>query len=187
MIEQLPADLAAHYAVLPLRQEGRALILASEGDLDPVSTAALARKLKRPVSYVIVPKGQVAVGLRHWYAQRQAETPRRELNEAVAAGALSLRRAEELWNEYVSRQVLFAEILMSLGHLDRAALTAVLLRHERASCSLGEYMVSLGIISAAAVEEALELQNTLQGSIDSLLKREAAMAVDGVELKARIA
>ena len=187
VIDQLPADLAAHYAVLPLRQRGRSLILASEGDLDPVSTAALARKLKRPVSYVIAPKGQVAVGLRHWYAQRPAETPRRKLNEAAAAGVLSPSRAEELWNEYVSRQVLFAEILMSLGHLDRAALTAVLLRHERASCSLGEYMVSLGIISAEAVEEAIELQETLQGSIDSLLMREAAITVDGVELKARIA
>jgi adsorption protein B len=187
VIEQLPADLAARYAVLPLREEGRTLVLASEGEVDPVSAAALARKLKRPVCSVIVPKGQVTVGLRHWYPQRPVEDPRRALEEAVTAGTLSKAKAEGIWQEYVSRQVLFAEILMSLGHLDRAALTAVLLRHDRASCSLGEYMVGLGMISAAAVEEALELQQMLQGSIDSLLKREGVTTLDAAELQACIA
>lgn len=187
VIEQLPADVAAHYAVLPLREEGRTLVLASEEELDPVSAAALARKLERPVRYVIVPKGQVTVGLRHWHPQQPDEDPRRTLDEAVAAGALSPGEADILWQEYVSRQVLFAEVLMSLGHLDRAALTAVLLRHERASCSLGEYMVGLGIISAAAVEEALSLQRTLQGSIDSLLQRDAVMTTDGKVVKACLA
>ncbi|HJZ74665.1 MAG TPA: cyclic di-3',5'-guanylate-activated glycosyltransferase NrfB [Vicinamibacterales bacterium] len=187
VIEQLPADLAAHYAVLPLREKGRTLVLASEGELDPVSAAALARKLKRSIGYVIVPKGQVTVGLRYWYPQRQAEQPRHTLDEAVAAGTISPGKAAALWQEYVSRQVLFAEVLMSLGHLDRAALTAVLLRHDRASCSLGEYMVGLGMISAAAVEEALELQKRLQGSIDSLLKRDDVATSDADELKASIA
>jgi len=179
VIEQLPADLAAHYAVVPLREDGRTLVLASEGELDPVSTAALARRLKRPVAYVIVPIGQVTVGLRHWYLQQPADAPRRMLAEAVAGG-LSSDRAGELWQEYVSQQLLFAEILMSLGHLDRAALTAVLLRHERAASSLGEYMVSLGILSAAAVEEALQLQETLQGSMGALLEREHVMALSRV-------
>ena len=186
VIELLPEDLAAHYAVLPLREEGRTLVLASESELDPVSAAALARKLKRPVGYVIVPKGQVTVGLRYWYPQRPAEDPRRKLDEAVTAGTLSRADAEALWQQYVSRQVLFAEVLMALGHLDRAALAAVLLRHDRASCSLGEYMVRLGMMSAAAVEEALDLQKTLQGSIDSLLKRERVTTLDAEELKASI-
>ena len=143
-------------------------MLASEAYLDPVSTAALARKLKRPVSYVIVPKGQVTVGLRHWHARRQADDPRRSLDDAVAANRLTAARAEALWQEYVSRQVLFAEVLMSLGHLDGAALSAVLLRHERSSLSLGEYMVGQGIISPAVLDEALELQKTLQCSMSSL-------------------
>jgi hypothetical protein len=38
-------------------------------------------------------------------------------------------------------------------------------------------MVSLGMISAAAVEEALALQQMLQGSIEALLTREAVMTV----------
>ena len=184
VIKQLPADLAMHYAVLPLRQERGTLVLASEGDLDPVSAAALGRKLNRPISFVIVPKGQVTVGLRHWHPQQQTDDTRQLLDAAVVAGLVRPDNAAALWQEYVSRQVLFAEVLMSLGHLDRAALTSVLLRHERGASSLGEYMVRIGIISAAAVDEALELQKTLQGSINSLLEREAATAWPGEKVKA---
>jgi len=169
VIAQLPTELALHYAVLPIREEGRTLVLASESDLDPVSAAALSRKLKRPVCYVIAPKGQVTVGLRHWHARRHTEDARQALDLAVAAG-LPAATADALWQEYVSRQVLFAEVLMSLGHLDAAALNAVLLRHERSTLSLGEYMVGEGIVSAAVLEEALELQKTLQGSMLSLLE-----------------
>ena len=60
---------------------------------------------------------------------------------------------------------------MSLGHLDAAALSSVLLRHERTSMRLGEYLVSEGIISEAVLQEALELQQTLQGSIVSVFEQ----------------
>ncbi len=172
VVQQLPAELALQYAVFPLREEGQTLVLGSEAYLDPVSTAALSRKLKRPVSYVIVPKGQITVGLRHWHVLRQNDDSRRMLEQAVAAHELTADRAESLWQEYVSQQVLFAEVLMSLGHLDGAALSAVLLRHEPGSLGLGEYMVAQGMISSAALQEALELQRALQRSMASLLQRE---------------
>ena len=81
-------------------------------------------------------------------------------------------RAEGLWEEYVSRQVLFAEVLMSLGHLDAAALSAALLRHERSSLSLGQYMVGQEMISKEVLQEALDLQEQLQGTMRALLERE---------------
>jgi len=171
LIAQLPSELALHYAVLPIREEGRTLVLASEGELDPVSIAALRRKLKRAVSYVIVPKGQVTIGLRRWYARRRTDDARQTLNDAVAAGRLTAERAGALWQEYVSKQVLFAEVVMSLGHLDAAALSAVLLRHEGTAMSLGQYLVDQGVIDSAILDEALELQKTLQGSMHSLLER----------------
>jgi bacteriophage N4 adsorption protein B len=171
LIQQLPSELALHYAVLPIREEGRTLVLGSESDVDPVSLAALARKLKRPVSYVIVPKGHVTVGLRHWHARRRTDDARQALNAAVAAGQLTAAGAEMLWQDYVSRQVLFAEVVMSLGHLDAAALSAVLLRHESTSVSLGQFLVEQGVIDSAVLHEALELQQKLQGSIHSLLGR----------------
>jgi bacteriophage N4 adsorption protein B len=171
VVEQLPAELALHYAVFPLREEGRTLVLGSESDLDPVATAALARKLRRPLSYVIVPKGQVTVGLRYWYAHRYSGNPRQVLDDLVAAGRLSAAVADAVWQEHVSRQVLFAEVLLSLGHLDAAALRGVLLRHERTSASLGEYLVAQGVVAPAVLDEALELQKTLQGSVEAVLER----------------
>jgi adsorption protein B len=69
---------------------------------------------------------------------------------------------------------------MSLGHLDAAALSSVLLRHERTSMRLGEYLVAEEIISEAVLQEALELQQTLQGSIASVLER-AGIKVPGIE------
>jgi adsorption protein B len=183
VIRQLPAQLALHYAVLPLREEGKTLVVASEGDLDLVLTAALSRKLRRPVTYVIAPKGQVTVGLRHWYARHKTEDARGMLDAAMAAKQLAPRAAEALWGEYVSRQVLLAEVLMSVGHLGGAALRAVLLRHERSTMRLGDYLVTEGIIDAAVLTEALELQSTLQGSMRSMLER-AGIRV-GQELVAR--
>jgi adsorption protein B len=157
--------------VLPIREEGPRLVVASESDLDPVSIAALARKLKRPVSYVIVPKGQVTVGLRQWHARRRTDDARQLLKQAVAARRLTAESAEAVWQEYVSRQILFAEIVTSLGHLDTAALSAVLLRHETATVSLGHFLVEQGIIDSAVLNEALAVQTELQGSMHALLER----------------
>jgi hypothetical protein len=80
------------------------------------------RYVRRSVSYVIAPKGQVTIGLRHWYArQKSTDDPRQVLDAAVAAGSLTAADAVAVWQKYVSRQVLFAEVLLSLGHLDSAA------------------------------------------------------------------
>jgi adsorption protein B len=171
LIEQVPAELALHYAILPLREEGGTLVVASESDLDPVATAALARKLERSIRYVIAPKGQVTVGLRHWYARLKTEDPRAMLDAVVASGRLPRTRADVLWKEFVSRQVLLADVLTSLGHLDGAALRSSLLRHERTASGLGEYLVSEGIISREVLHEALALQSSLQSSMEALLER----------------
>ena len=170
VIRQLPAQIALHYAVLPVRAEGKTLIVASEGHLDPVLTAALSRKLRRPVGYVIAPRGQVTVGLRHWYL-RQYDDSGALLEAAVAAKRLTPSDAAALWRQYVSRQLLVAEVLMSLGHLDGAALRSVLLRHEHGVMRLGDYLIKEGIIDAAVLTEALELQQTLQGSMRVMLER----------------
>ena len=52
------------------------------------------------------------------------------------------------------------------------ALSAALLRHERSSLSLGQYMVGQGMISAEVLQEALDLQERLQGTMQALLERE---------------
>ena len=167
----VPANVALHYAVFPLRDEDGTLIVASERSLDLVALAAIGRKLQRDVDYVIAPKGQVTVGLRHCYARRKTENARGLLEAAVSEGSLSRSSADLLWNEYVSKQVLFADVLTSLGHLDVSALRSVLLRHERSRLGLGEFLVREGIISHAVLQEALALQSSLQTSMLELFQR----------------
>lgn len=57
LIAEMPASVALHYAVLPLRLENDELIVGSEDGIDPVSLAALTRKVGRKVRYVIVLRG----------------------------------------------------------------------------------------------------------------------------------
>jgi bacteriophage N4 adsorption protein B len=182
LISSVPAPVALHYAVLPLREEGSTLVVASESDIDPVSLAALARKLTRPVRYVIAPKGQVTVGLRHWYARLRGDDPRELVDAAVRAGALSASKAKDVWQYYVGHQVLIAEILMSLGHIDGAALKALLLRHERSDVGLGAFLVDEGVISADTLSEALRLQRSLQPSMPALLRAEGVDLPDSAAM-----
>lgn len=171
LIAQVPARIALHYAVLPLREEDAVLVLASESNVNPVSLAAIGRKLARPVRYVIVPKGQVVVGLRHWYARRRTPSGRDLLDRVVAAGGLTEAEAAVIWREYVSVQLLLGDVLQSLGRIDAAALGAVLLRQERSGSSLGRFMVREGVIPRSVLDEVLQLQEQHQGSMLTLLQR----------------
>ena len=183
LIAQVPARIALHYGVLPLREEGLALVLASESSLDPVSLAAIARKLSRPVSYVVAPKGQVVVGLRHWYARRRTTSARALLDRVAATGCMTEAESEAVWREYVGMQLLLGEVLQSLGRIDAAALGAVLLRHERSSLSLGSFLVKEGVITQAVLDEGLQLQEQHQGSMLALLQHARKLPVQYADLK----
>ncbi len=87
LIAEMPASVALHYAVLPLRLENDELIVGSEDGIDPVSLAALTRKVGRKVRYVIVLRGQIVTGLRHWSA-RQARS--RSAGNVVQCGSASV-------------------------------------------------------------------------------------------------
>ncbi|MDR3431244.1 MAG: cyclic di-3',5'-guanylate-activated glycosyltransferase NrfB [Rouxiella aceris] len=170
LIARIPADVALHYAILPLREEHGQLVLASESDIDPVSLAAIGRKLICSVRYVIVPRGQVVVGLRHWYLDQTESKHRQQLDKAILCGFLDQHQAEELWRFYTSRQFLFAEVLLSLGDIGNAAMKSILLRFERSQGSLGEFLVAQSIISAATLDRALDLQQKLQVTMDDVLQ-----------------
>ncbi|MDB5742404.1 MAG: ral secretory system protein E-like protein [Polaromonas sp.] len=171
LLAQVSAGIALHYAVLPLREEGPELVLASESAIDPVSLAAIGRKLSRPVRYVIVPKGQVVVGLRYWYARHRQPSASALLDKVFSEGDLTIAEAEVLWQEYVSLQVLMGEVLLAMGRIDAAALSAVLLRHERSGLSIGQFLVSEGVITEAVLDEVLQLQEQHQTSMATLLRR----------------
>ena len=177
LIAMIPGEIAWHYAILPLREDGKTLVVGCESDFDPVSCAALARKIQRPVRYVIVPKGQIAVGLRHWHGtDSSADDPRHQLGAAVSAGQITSHQAEQLWEFYVSHQVLLREILVARGHLDATAMKALLLQNERAHSDIGDFLVKENIISQATLDEALALQQFLQPSMRGLLNTWRSMS-----------
>ncbi len=165
----MPASVALHYAVLPLRLENDELIVGSEDGIDPVSLAALTRKVGRKVRYVIVLRGQIVTGLRHWYARRRGHDPRAMLYNAVQHQWLTEQQAGEIWRQYVPHQFLFAEILTTLGHINRSAINVLLLHHERSSLPLGKFLVTEGVISQETLDRVLTIQRELQVSMQSLL------------------
>jgi bacteriophage N4 adsorption protein B len=173
LINSFPAALALHYAALPIRTEGSRLVLASESVIDPVSLAAIARKLKAPIKNILARHGQVTVGLRHWYSHIKGNDPRKQLDDTVAEGRLTPTQAEVIWEYFVSRQFMFAEILRSLGRIDAASLNALLLQQENTNESLGQFLVKNNIISEQTLQEALELQKKIQPSMSELIDKES--------------
>ena len=169
LIAEMPASVALHYAVLPLRLDNDELIVGSEDGIDPVSLAALTRKVGRKVRYVIVLRGQIVTGLRHWYARRRGHDPQAMLYNAVQHQWLTEQQAGEIWRQYVPHQFLFAEILTTLGHINRSAINVLLLRHERSSLPLGKFLVTEGVISQETLDRVLTVQRELQVSMQSLL------------------
>jgi len=176
LLAAVPPQVALHYAVLPLRVEDGTLVLASESYVDPVSLAALARQLQRPVGYVIAHKGQVTVGLRRWYANARDEErdPLRRLECAAANGLVRRERLPLLWDSYVSRQVMLGEILVAQGQVDEVAFRALLLSHARSGQRLGEFLLGQGVIGPDTLDEALRLQARLQADIDTVIREETA-------------
>ncbi|POT56566.1 type II secretion system protein E [Citrobacter amalonaticus] len=183
LIAEMPATVALHYAVLPLRIENGVMVVGSEDGLDPVSLAALSRKVDRAVRYVIVLRGQVVVGLRHWYARRRSEDDRQMLDKAVQRHWISPQSAEQIWQQFVPRQFLFAEVLRTLGHINRSAINVLLLRHERSEKPFGQFLVEEGVISQETLTRVLEIQETLQVSLQSLLMNAGLTAEQIAELE----
>ena len=169
LIEMIPPAIALHYAILPIRLEDSGLVVASESALDPISLAAISRKLHRQILYIMVPKGQVTIGLRKWYARNKSADPRQVLDDALSSGKIKPNQAGEIWQFYVSRQLLLAEILQSLGHINEAALRALLLQHSVTNLYLGDFLVDKNIISRETLDKALELQRKLQPDMAQLI------------------
>jgi adsorption protein B len=142
LIDKVPARVALHYAVLPIGLVGNQLTMASESILSPIVLAALRRKLGLSVQYVIVPIGQVTVGLRYWYARLRQDEPREALAQAIRVGRLDPSLEQEAWQRYESHQVLLGEVLQSLGRIDTAAFSALFLQHAQTEEPLGQFLVA---------------------------------------------
>ena len=171
LLAVIPLDIALHYAVIPIQREGNHLVVATESALSPIALSALRRKLKLDVDFVIAEIGQVTVGLRHCYARYRLADPRETLNAAIAFGRISQSNRDAAWTYYVSRQIMLGEVLQTLGRIDAAAFSAVLLQHASSTLPLGEYLVEHGIISQETLDYAISVQAQIQPSMEDVIAR----------------
>ena len=182
LIARVPPPIALLYGVLPIAQDGQTLVLASESTLNPIALAAISRKLNQSVRYVIAQIGQVTVGLRFWYARKRHNDPRQFLAQVCATEAIPPEQREKIWNEYVSKQVMLGEVLQSLGRIDTAAFTAVLLQHASSEMPLGDFLVQNNIITQQVLDQAVALQQTIQASIDEVIAQYRTQLADGLTI-----
>jgi len=177
LIALVPPEIALHYAILPISLKANDLIVATESALSPIALSAIRRKLKLEIEYVIAEIGQVTVGLRHYYARYRMADPKDTLNTAIASRRLPESDSAQVWNDYVSRQVMLGEILQTLRLIDAAAFSAVLLQHAGSTLPLGEYLVKHGIINQETLERAEALQAQIQPTIESVINKFALPSI----------
>ncbi|GAB6196090.1 glycosyl transferase family protein [Lysobacter xanthus] len=168
LMASMERDVMLRYGILPLREEGPTLVVASEWAIDPVSLAALSRRLKRPVRYVIAHRGEVVVNTRCLLADDDAN-PRMRLARWVREGRVAASEAEPLWRRYVNEQVSLGELLMSLGHVEPTAFRALMLRFGH-SIQLGEFLVRNDVITEDVLRRALSLQQRLQPTLEAVVE-----------------
>jgi|GEM_PF-6975824 len=64
---------------------------------------------------------------------------------------------------------MLGEILQTLGRIDSAAFSAVLLQYENSELPLGAYLVDKAIITQETLEHAIALQTDIQPSMEAVI------------------
>ncbi|RUO63150.1 glycosyl transferase family protein [Pseudidiomarina insulisalsae] len=175
LIDQLPAELAFKYSILPLAEEGRTLIVGREYALSPVAEAALSRKLKRPVRGCVTTQGAVTLGLRYWYMNDEEADPREFLTQARENSQLTEQQVQLLRDAYFIRQLPFGAALVQSRVIDPAVMAQVMLSYDRREEKrLGDYLVSQSIITDEQREQAAAYQQRHQIEMKELLSEAVA-------------
>ncbi|MDF3935743.1 cyclic di-3',5'-guanylate-activated glycosyltransferase NrfB [Pseudomonas citronellolis] len=154
LLRDFPRRLALRYAVLPVEDDGKSLVLASERQVSQVSLGAIGRQLGRPVSWRLAPQGRVTLGLRYWYGgERLSEETRTVLH------VLEQHQDDErLMENICKRQVLFGDMLQVRGILPSALLNQALIDFDPERQSLGQHLLQRGMIDQRVLDDALRQQ-----------------------------
>ncbi|WP_406818923.1 cyclic di-3',5'-guanylate-activated glycosyltransferase NrfB [Pseudomonas sp. KnCO4] len=169
LIAKLPRKLATHYGVLPVAEDGDTLILASESPVSQVSLGVISRQLKRPVSARLAPQGRVTLGLRYHYPSPWQKAETRDM-----LAVLERCQDDEALLERVSHhQVMLGALLQVRGMVPVTLFNQALIDYNPDHQSLGEYLITRGIITEQVLQEALiEQASEQQAAFD--LTREVA-------------
>lgn len=158
LIDAVPRKIASHYGVLPVAEEGKTLVLASEGPVSQVSLGAISRQLKRPVRCRLAPQGRVTLGIRYWYA-----SPRQNKEVHHMLEVLERHQDDEALLERVSHhQVLLGNLLQVRGIVPPSLFNQALIDFDAEHMSLGEHLISRGMITPEVLEQALADQASEQ-------------------------
>lgn len=158
LIEAVPRRVASHYGVLPVAEEADTLVLASEGPVSQVSLGAISRQLKRPVRCRLAPQGRVTLGIRYWYA-----SPRQNEEVLHMLQVLERHQDDEALLERVSRhQVLLGNLLQVRGMVPPTLFNQALIDFDADKMSLGEHLISRGMITEEVLQQALADQASEQ-------------------------
>jgi adsorption protein B len=158
LIDAVPRRVASHYGVLPVAEEGDTLVLASEGPVSQVSLGAISRQLKRPVRSRLAPQGRVTLGIRYWYA-----SPRQNEEMHHMLEVLERHQDDEALLERVGRhQVLLGNLLQVRGMVPPTLFNQAMIDFDAEKMSLGEHLISRGMITQEVLEQALADQASEQ-------------------------
>jgi adsorption protein B len=158
LVDAVPRRVASHYGVLPVAEEGDTLVLASEGPVSQVSLGAISRQLKRPVRSRLAPQGRVTLGIRYWYA-----SPRQNEEMHHMLEVLERHQDDEALLERVGRhQVLLGNLLQVRGMVPPTLFNQAMIDFDAEKMSLGEHLISRGMITQEVLEQALADQASEQ-------------------------
>ncbi|CAD5107551.1 cyclic di-3',5'-guanylate-activated glycosyltransferase NfrB [Zestomonas carbonaria] len=169
LIEDFPRRLALRYAVLPVAEEGDALVLACERAISQVSLGAISRQLQRPVRCRLAPQGRVTLGLRYWYPGRHQSEESRLVLEVLERH----RGDAELMERICRHQVQLGDLLQTRGMVPVSLFRQAMIDFDPSRESLGEHLVQRGMITQEVLDQALRDQAQEQ-HVAYLIARETA-------------
>ncbi|WP_367989089.1 glycosyl transferase family protein [Vibrio sp. NTOU-M3] len=170
-VSLLPKKLALKYSVLPIAMEGETLVLGKESALSPVAHAAIKRRIKCPVKWVITTNGAVTLGLRYWYLDRKLLNPKIALKAEFERNVFSPEQWDRLYDHYFASQSQLGSCLLSARLIEPAVLNQAILAFETEDdVSLGQFLVERGYVTSDALEQALMLQKQQQMPLEQLVE-----------------
>lgn len=170
----LTAHEARLFGAVPLRRQGASLDVAVAEPLTPARRQELERLLGRRgvkgVRVLFAPLSDVAFALRFaWHNDPFVEV-RRRLNRMRLNGDIDASREALLWRSVRAGYVRLGDLLVRDGAVSHTDLQAGLDVARRGGRTLGETLISTGVVSPAAVDSALRRQKSADWVSDALAR-----------------
>lgn len=169
LIAKLPRRLATHYGVLPVAEDGKTLVLASESPVSQVSLGVISRQLKRPVSCRLAPQGRVTLGLRYHYPSRWQKPETHEMLKVLERH----QDDADLIERVSQHQVMLGGLLQLRGMVPVTLFNQALVDFDAERQSLGEHLIARGIITENVLQQALAEQASEQQAAYDLTREVA--------------